>query len=73
MSRHAAHLMRRIQCMPDAAAMKSVLPDLGESLSTAAHELARDIESLDKIDRFLNKLERAKFALEHLRREISNR
>ena len=73
MTRYAPELARRILCRPDAAAMRAVLPDLGESLNTAAQELARDVESLDKIDKFLAKLKGAETALMHLRRDLSNR
>ena len=55
---------------PDLDAMRARLPDLGESLNTAAHELARDI-SLEKIDAFLAKVKGAETSLMHLRRSLA--
>jgi hypothetical protein len=68
---HDPALAARLAGRPiDVDAMRRRLPDLGESLNTAAVELARDI-TLDKIDAFMAKLKGAETSLMHLRRQLA--
>lgn len=66
---HDSDLGRLYARQPDLDAMRARLPDLGESLNTAAHELARDI-SLDKIDAFLERLKGAESTVRYLRQAV---
>jgi hypothetical protein len=73
MNPHDLELAQRLYARtPVTVAMKSSLPELGESLSTAAMELAREI-SLDKVDAFLARLKGAEIALMHLRNALDER
>ena len=71
MTLHDAALAASLRARePNIDAMRARLPDVGESLNTAAHELARDI-TLEKIDAFLAKLKGAETSLIHLRRTLA--
>jgi len=73
MTRHRPDLAARLYARaPDLDAMWKRLPDLGESLNTAALDLAHDLD-LEKIDTFLAKLKGAETSLMHLRRALAER
>ena len=54
---------------PDIDAMRHNLPDLGESLHTAAVDLARDC-SLERVDLMLARIKGAETSLVHLRKAL---
>jgi hypothetical protein len=68
---HDPELVARLYARaPDLDAMRARLPDLGDSLSTAAHKLARDL-TLEKVDLFLAKIKGAETSVAHLRRSLA--
>ena len=71
MTRHDPELAQRLYSRaPDLYTVQKHLAAMGESLSTAAHELARDV-TLEKIDLFLAKLKTAESNMQHLRRALA--
>jgi hypothetical protein len=73
MTRHDPELARRLYARkPDLDAMRKALPDLGESLNTAAHELAREI-TIERVDQMRAKIQGADDALLHLRRALAQK
>ena len=54
---------------PNIDAMRNSLPDLGESLLSAAVDLSREL-SLDRLDRLAAQLNSALTNLQHLRKAI---
>jgi hypothetical protein len=71
MKRHAPELARQLYARaPDIDAMRRHLPDIGDSLNTAAINLAVNI-TVEGIDAFLAKLKGAETSLMHLRRALA--
>ena len=54
---------------PSVSSMREHLPDLGESLNTAAVDLARDC-SLERVDLMLARIKGAETNLTHLRKAL---
>jgi hypothetical protein len=52
--------------------MRLRLPDLGESLRTAAIDLAADL-TLDRVDCFLSRIEGARTSVQHLRLALATK
>jgi hypothetical protein len=71
-TRHDHSLARALYARPDASAMIKHLPDLGQSLQSAAIDLAKDC-SLPRIDEMLARLKGAETSLLHLRRALAER
>jgi hypothetical protein len=55
---------------PDIESMRRSLPDLGESLHTAAIELSRDC-SVERVDLMITRLKGAESGLVHLRKALA--
>jgi len=66
--RHASELARRYS-LANAESMRARLPNLGESLHTAAIELNRDL-TIERIDLMMAWLKGAESSLMHLRRAL---
>jgi len=65
-----AHLEAVTQLyQPDLDSLRNSLPDLGESLNSTAHELARDL-NLERLDQLLARLNSAQSSLQHLRKAL---
>ena len=62
-------ILARRMFAPDIDAMRCSLPDVGESLNTAALELARDL-NLERLDQMLARLKSAESNLVHLRKAM---
>jgi hypothetical protein len=72
-SRHSFALDARMKARePDIDAMRKALPDLGESLNTAAHELAHEI-TIERVDQMRAKIQGADDALLHLRLALAQK
>ena len=62
-------ILARRMFAPDIDAMRHSLPDLGESLLTAAVDLAHDC-TLDRVDLMLARIKGAETTLVHLRKAL---
>ena len=71
MNRHSHELARRLYARPDASTIIAHLPDLGESLNSAAIDLAQDC-NIESIDAMLARLKGAESSLMHLRRSLAD-
>jgi hypothetical protein len=69
-NRHDHSLARALYARPDATAMISHLPDLGESLRNSAIDLAHDC-TLARVDEMLARIKGAETSLLHLRRDLA--